>query len=106
MVPPLSMRIPRARMYSGSPPPSRLFAYRALTLFRRPSHAVLLKLVVRSRVLTPKILLPPVWPLPISLAATLGISFDFSSCAYLDVSLRRVPRTALWIHAALHGSSP
>ena len=41
-------------------------------------------------VLTPKVLLPPVWPLPISLAATLGISFDFSSSAYLDVSVQRV----------------
>ena len=32
-----------------------------------------------------------VWPLPLSLAATHRISFDFSSSAYLDVSLRRVP---------------
>ena len=39
---------------------------------------------------TPKVLLPSVWPLPISLAATLGISFDFSSSAYLDVSVQRV----------------
>ena len=41
-------------------------------------------------VLTPKVLLPPVWPLPISLAATLGISVDFFSSAYLDVSVQRV----------------
>ena len=40
---------------------------------------------------TPDALLLLVWPLPISLAATIGISFDFSSSAYLDVSLRRVP---------------
>ena len=39
---------------------------------------------------TPQVLLPTVWPLPISLAATLGISFDFSSSAYLDVSVQRV----------------
>ena len=39
---------------------------------------------------TLKVLLPQVWPLPISLAATLGISFDFSSSAYLDVSVQRV----------------
>ena len=32
----------------------------------------------------------PVCPLPISLATTLGISFDFSSSAYLDVSVQRV----------------
>ena len=29
----------------------------------------------------------PVWALPRSLAATCGISFDFSSCRYLDVSV-------------------
>ena len=31
-----------------------------------------------------------VWALPLSLAATQGISFDFSSCGYLDVSVPRV----------------
>jgi hypothetical protein len=30
---------------------------------------------------------PPVWALPLSLAATQGISFDFSSSRYLDVSV-------------------
>ena len=39
---------------------------------------------------TPKVLLPLVWPLPISLAATLRISVDFFSSAYLDVSVHRV----------------
>ena len=33
---------------------------------------------------------PPVWALPISLAATPGISFDFFSSGYLDVSVPRV----------------
>ena len=33
---------------------------------------------------------PPVWALPLSLAATQGISFDFSSSGYLDVSVPRV----------------
>ena len=32
-----------------------------------------------------------VCPLPASLAATVGISFDFSSSGYLDVSVPRVP---------------
>ena len=41
-------------------------------------------------VLTPKVLLLSVWPLPISLAATLRISVDFFSSAYLDVSVQRV----------------
>ena len=31
-----------------------------------------------------------VWAVPISLAATPGITFVFSSCAYLDVSVQRV----------------
>ena len=34
--------------------------------------------------------LGPVWPLPRSLATTGGISFDFSSSGYLDVSVPRV----------------
>ena len=50
---------------------------------------------------TPEILLPPVWPLPRSLATTYGISVDFSSSPYLDVSVQAVPRIALWIHAML-----
>ena len=40
---------------------------------------------------TPKILLPSVWPLPRSLATTYGISIDFSSSPYLDVSVQAVP---------------
>ena len=56
-------------------------------------------------VLTPKLFLTPVWPLPISLATTLGISFDFFSSAYLDVSVQRVPSATLWIHVAVYDSS-
>ena len=50
-----------------------------------------------------EILLFQVWPLPLSLAATHGISFDFSSSAYLDVSLRQVPfsRTIWFIRGSL-----
>ena len=44
----------------------------------------------------------PVWPLPISLAATLGIDVSFSSSGYLDVSVHRVPLHALWIGAWIH----
>ena len=40
-----------------------------------------------------------VWALPRSLAATHGITVVFSSSAYLDVSVQRVPGCALWIHA-------
>ena len=39
----------------------------------------------------------PVWPLSISLAATLEIDVSFSSSGYLDVSVHRVPLHTLWI---------
>ena len=47
-----------------------------------------------------------VWALPISLAATFGIDVSFSSSAYLDVSVQRVPSASLWIHDAVHGVCP
>ena len=56
-------------------------------------------------VLTPMSFLTSVWPLPISLATTHGISFDFSSSAYLDVSVQQVPFVQLWIHCTIHDSS-
>ena len=40
---------------------------------------------------TPEELLPPVWPLPRSLATTKGISVDVFSSPYLDVSVQAVP---------------
>ena len=100
------MRIPRVHMYSGYPWPISSFTYRTVTFFGRPSHAVRLDLMIPYRVHTPIVLLQPVWPLPISLAATFRISFDFSSYAYLDVSLRRVPLVKLCIHLTIHGYSP
>ena len=47
-------------------------------------------------VLTPKVLLPLVWPLPRSLATTSGISVDFFSSPYLDVSVQEVPYLMLF----------
>ena len=46
---------------------------------------------------TPKVFLPSVWPLPRSLATTYGISVDFSSSPYLDVSVQAVPLICLCI---------
>ena len=46
---------------------------------------------------TPRVLLPLVWPLPRSLATTYGISVDFFSSPYLDVSVQAVPLICLWI---------
>ena len=51
---------------------------------------------------TPTILLPLVWPLPLSLATTRGISVDFSSSPYLDVSVQVVPFIHLWIQCMIH----
>ena len=62
-----------------------------LTLCGRPSHAVLLEITSHVAVLTPEILLPPVWPPPRSLATTSGISVDVFSSPYLDVSVQAVP---------------
>ena len=45
---------------------------------------------------TPKVFLPSVWPLPRSLATTGGISVDFSSSPYLDVSVQA------WLIAVSH----
>ena len=79
----------------GSP---RGFAYGALTLSRRPSHAVPLPrgfVTARFLVLQPRrrrsgrrFVLGPR-----SLATTRGISFDFSSSGYLDVSVPPVAST-------------
>ena len=41
-------------------------------------------------------MLPLVWPLPRSLATTGGISVDFSSSPYLDVSVQAVPHVKLF----------
>ena len=50
----------------------------------------------------PRRINPPVCPLPRSLATTCGISVDFSSSPYLDVSVQAVPRVRLFdsTHAA------
>ena len=55
---------------------------------------------------TPQLFLTAVWPLPISLATTFGISFDFFSSPYLDVSVREVPLLNLCIQLRIYGSSP
>ena len=65
--------------------------YGILTLFDLPSHAIPLTLSSITMSSTPKVLLPQVWPLSRSLAATQEISLDYSSSAYLDVSVQRVP---------------
>ena len=106
MVPPLSHRISRVRWYSGYRSPLCRFIYRTLTFFGQLSHTVRLQLCMLNAVLTPPALLQTVWPLPLSLATTRGISVDFSSSGYLDVSVPRVPLIRLFIHRMIHDSSP
>ena len=97
MVPPYSDQVSRVWPYSGSCSAALVFTYVALTLFGRPSHAVLLTITVLNAVRTPERFLSPVCPLPLSLATTHGISFDVSSSPYLDVSVQAVPFLYLWI---------
>ena len=101
MVPPYSHGISRAPWYSGSRPLKPAFVYGTLTLSRWPSQTIPLADSSIPSVLTPEILLPLVWPLPRSLATTGGISVDFFSSPYLDVSVQAVPHHTLWIHVWL-----
>ena len=75
MVPPYSDKVSRASPYSISS--AWPFAYGAITHYGRPFQTVLLGLTdLRAA--------------PRSLATTSGISVDFFSCGYLDVSVLRV----------------
>jgi len=99
VVPPASHKVSRVSWYSGFRPVILPFAYGTFTLCglgfpaahsaRRPESFCLSA--------TPKDRSLSVWPLPHSLATTNGISVDFYSCGYLDVS---VPHVSL--HAAMY----
>ena len=106
MVPPYSLQIPRVCRYSGYSKLRRRFVYETLTLFGWLSHAIRLQFGMLRSVRTPQAFLSAVWPLPISLATTLGISVDFSSSPYLDVSVREVPFLNLCIQLRIYDSSP
>ena len=97
MVPPYSDQVSRVWPYSGTRSALVVFTYVVLTLSDRPSHAVRLTTQVLNAVRTPEVFLLPVCPLPRSLATTYGISFDFSSSPYLDVSVQAVPLIYLCI---------
>ena len=103
MVPPYSHRVSRVQWYSGYSLLFFPFAYETITLCGGPSHALLLGSNMHYAVQTPAIFLQPVWPLPRSLATTCGISVDFSSSPYLDVSVQAVPSVYLWIQYTVTG---
>ena len=105
MVPPYSHRVSRVRRYSGFSWLLSVFAYETFTLFGGPSHVLLLTFSIPSAVRTPKVLLLSVWPLPRSLATTCGISVDFFSSPYLDVSVQAVPLIYLCIQYMMPYSS-
>ena len=96
MVPPVSHRVSRVRRYSGSSLiriAFRLRDYHPLWL-AFPYHSA--KLSYRCVSPQPQRINPLVWPLPRSLATTSGISVDFSSSPYLDVSVQAVPHVHLF----------
>ena len=91
MVPPVSHRVSRVQWYSGSSLIEVVFRLRDYHPLRLafPYHSA--KLFYRCVSPQPRRINPPVWPLPRSLATTSGISVDFSSSPYLDVSVQAVP---------------
>ena len=72
-----------------------------LSLFGRPSQTVLLTYDAHFGVLNPNNINIIGLALPRSLAATYGISVDFSSSPYLDVSVQAVPRIHLCVQCML-----
>ena len=102
MVPARSIKVSRVSMYSGFRHVVSPFAYGAFTLFGRLSQnlsAGIDESITRSE---PHGARTMVWPLSISLAATLEIDVSFFSSGYLDVSVRRVPLHTLWIGVWIH----
>ena len=103
MVPAHSIKVSRVSMYSGYRSVSFSFAYGAFTLSGRLSQNLSARInesIMRSE---PHGARTMVWPLSISLAATLEIEkFSFSSSPYLDVSVQAVPFHTLWIGVWMH----
>jgi len=96
VVPPASHRVSRVRRYSGSSLIQLVFRLRG-------SHPLWPAFPYRSTRLLyryvspqPQRINPLVCPLPRSLATTSGISVDFSSSSYLDVSVQTVPHVHLF----------
>ena len=106
MVPAPSVKVPRVSTYSGSRLVNSPFAYGAFTLsgWLSQNHSTrIAESIMRSE---PRSARTPVWPLSISLAATLEIEFSFFSSPYLDVSVQAVPLHTLWIGVWMTGVCP
>ena len=103
MVPAHSIKVSRVSMYSGYRSADFPFAYGAFTLSGRLSQNLSARIVESIMRSEPRNARTPVWPLSISLAATLEIEkFSFSSSPYLDVSVQAVPLHTLWIGVWMH----
>ena len=101
MVPACSHKVPRVSWYSGYRHVFSSFTYGAFTLsgwLSQNHSAKIEESIMRSEPQSARTL---VWPLSISLAATLEIEFSFFSSGYLDVSVPRVPYIQLFIHCML-----
>ena len=95
MVPACSIKVSRVSMYSGYRLVSFPFAYGAFTLSGRLSQnlsARITESIMRSE---PRCARTTVWPLSISLAATLEIDVSFSSSGY-DVDSWFLPYVMDW----------
>ena len=106
MVPAHSHKVSRVSWYSGSRLADSSFAYGAFTLsgwLSQNHSARIIESIMQSE---PHGARTMVWALPRSLAATYGIDVSFSSSAYLDVSVQRVPSIYLCIqHMVTEGCS-
>ena len=97
VVHPSSHRVSRVRRYSGFSLSVFSFVYGTLTLCGRLSHTVRLDTSDHDASPNPDDPEgPSVWPPPLSLATTRGISVDVFSCPYLDVSVQGVPLVRLF----------
>ena len=97
VVHPSSHGVSRVPRYSGFSLSVFSFAYGALTLYGRLSHAVQLGFPDHDAGPNPDDPEgPSVWPPPRSLATTSGISVDVFSSPYLDVSVQAVPHVLLF----------
>ena len=103
MVPACSVKVPRVSTYSGYRHVCFPFVYGTFTLsglLSQNRSTRITESITRSE---PRSARTPVWPLSISLAATLEIEkFSFSSSPYLDVSVQAVPLHTLWIGVWMH----
>ena len=96
MVPPVSHRVSRVRRYSGSSLTGIIFRLRDYHPLWSAFPYRSANLSIRCVSPQPRRINPSVCPLPRSLATTCGISVDFSSSPYLDVSVQAVPHVRLF----------